>query len=71
MGVVLKSGKYYLDYRYYVRRIRECIGANKRMDDDVRAVQKAEIVQGRYQTRQRIGIRFEESGSLHGIFQGQ
>jgi hypothetical protein len=53
MGVILKKGKYFIDYRVQGRRVREGIGTNKREAELALAVRKTEIVQGRYSSKGR------------------
>jgi len=43
-----KRGKWYIDYYYEGRRIRECIGTRKRQAKDALNARKGEIVQGRF-----------------------
>lgn len=59
MAIFQKDGKFYIDYRYQGRRIRECVGPTKRMAEKALAVRKGEILQGRYQIRKRGNVRLD------------
>lgn len=48
MALFKKRGKWYIDYYYQGRRIRECVGPSKRMAEQALAARKGEIVQGRF-----------------------
>jgi integrase len=48
MSVLLRNGKWYIDYYADGLRIRECVGKSKTEAINALAVRKAEIVQGRY-----------------------
>lgn len=49
MALFKKKGKWYIDYYFEGRRIREAIGPNKRTAEKALAVRRAEIAQGRFQ----------------------
>lgn len=51
MAVFKKNGKWYIDYYFEGRRIREAIGPNKKMAEQALAVRKAEIAQGKFDIR--------------------
>lgn len=53
-------GKYFIDYRVHGRRVREGIGSSRKAAEQALAVRKAEIVQGRYQFRERHRTTFAE-----------
>lgn len=56
MGIYIKNGKYYIDYRVDGKRVRECVhSTNKRMAEKALSVRKAEIIQGRYHFKQDKG----------------
>lgn len=61
MALFQKRGKWYIDYRYQGRRIRECVGPSKRAAEQALAARRGEIVQGRFnlQTVKR-SPRFED-----------
>ena len=48
MAVFKRHGKWYIDYWYEGKRIRECIGINKVLARKAFEVRKAEIVQGKF-----------------------
>lgn len=54
MGLVNKRGKWYIDYRFEGRRIRECIGRSKRVAKRVLDARKGEIALGSFELPQRI-----------------
>jgi integrase len=60
MGIFLKDGKWYIDYRYEGRRIRECVGPSKREAENALAACKGEIVQGRYHFKKRGNVHFDD-----------
>jgi integrase len=43
-----KTGKWFIDYYYRGKRIRECAGTNKRAAEQALSIRKAEILQGRF-----------------------
>ncbi len=43
-----KTGKWFIDYYYRGKRIRECAGTNKRMAEQALSIRKAEILQGKF-----------------------
>lgn len=48
MAVFEKRSKYWIEYRYKGRRVRECIGASKKLAQSVYAKRLVEIAEGRY-----------------------
>jgi len=61
MTLFKKRGKWYIDYYYQGRRIRECGGKNKRMAEHALVARKGEIVQGRFKLEAiKPSPRFEE-----------
>lgn len=48
MGIFKKHGNYYIDYYVEGRRVRERIGTSKRQAEQVMAVRRGEILQGRF-----------------------
>lgn len=48
MGIYLKHGNYYIDYYVEGRRVREKVGTSKRQAEQVLAVRRGEILQGRF-----------------------
>jgi integrase len=65
MGVFLKDEKYYIDYRYEGRRIRECVGSSKREAEKALAACKGEIVQGRYHFKKRGAVHFDDFARVY------
>ena len=62
MALFQKQGKWYIDYRFEGRRIRECIGRSKRLAKRALDARKGEIVQGRFRLDERKrSPRFEEA----------
>jgi uncharacterized protein (DUF1810 family) len=60
MALFEKRGKWYIDYRFEGRRIRECIGLSKRVAERALAARRGEIVQGRFRLAdRRRSPRFE------------
>jgi len=43
-----KTEKWFIDYYFRGKRIRECAGTNKRMADQALSIRKAEILQGKF-----------------------
>jgi len=60
MGLFQKRGKWFIDYTYHGKRVRECVGTSKRMAENALAVRKTELLQGRYQMKKIGNIRFSE-----------
>lgn len=60
MGIFKVKGKYFIDYRVHGRRVREGVGPSRKAAEQALAVRKAEIVQGRYQFRERHRTTFAE-----------
>jgi len=61
MALFKKRDKWYIDYRYQRRRIRECIGTNKRQAKHALDARKGEIVQGRFKLQEvKSSPLFEE-----------
>ncbi|HHT9134604.1 MAG TPA: tyrosine-type recombinase/integrase [Candidatus Avalokitesvara rifleensis] len=59
MGVYCKEGKdgksrWYIEYRVGGKKVRECVGASKKVAENALAVRKAEILQGRYELKKEI-----------------
>ncbi len=52
MALFKKRGKWYIDYYYQGRRIRECVGTNKRRAKNALDVRRGEIVQGRFKLQE-------------------
>ncbi len=52
MALFKKRGKWYIDYYYQGRRIRECIGTRKRQARNALEARKGEIVQGRFKLQE-------------------
>ncbi len=48
MALFRKHGKWFIDYYFEGRRVRECIGRNKREAEHALAVRKSEVLQGKY-----------------------
>jgi site-specific recombinase XerD len=48
MGVYKKNGKWYIDYYYEGRRIREMVGTNKRVAEDALAARRIEIARDKF-----------------------
>lgn len=65
MGIYQKDEKWFIDYRYQGRRIRECVGPSKRMAEQALAVRKGEILQGRYQMGKRGDVRFDAFAKIY------
>jgi len=64
MGVMLKRGKWYIDYRTDGRRIRECVGTSKREAARALAARKGEIVQGRFNlAKRKLSPRLEAAAA--------
>ena len=61
MKIWNRNGRYYLDYWFSGRRIRESVGKNKKLAEELLAIRKAEILQGRFQYKpKQPRVRFEE-----------
>ncbi len=52
MALYRKQGKWYIDFYYQGRRVRECIGTSKRRAQKALDTRKGEIVQGRLSLQQ-------------------
>ncbi len=65
MGIYQKAQKWFIDYRYQGRRIRECVGPSKRMAEQALAARKGEIVQERYQMGKRGEVRFKAFANIY------
>ncbi|MGD0264280.1 MAG: tyrosine-type recombinase/integrase [Candidatus Methylomirabilota bacterium] len=52
MALFKKRGKWYIDYRYQGRRMRECIGTSRRRAQKALDARKGEIVQGRFKLQE-------------------
>jgi len=65
MGIFLKRGKYFIDYRVKGRRKRECVGTSRRMAEKALAVRQAEIIQDRYQIRKKEYTRFSDFAEVY------
>jgi len=64
MGVYRDRGKWYIDYYYQGRRLREAVGSSKRAAARALAARKGEIVQGRFKLEDaRLSPRFEEAAA--------
>jgi len=48
MAIYQKRGKWFIDYYYLGRRVRESVGTSKKEAEKALATRKAEILQGRY-----------------------
>ena len=66
MQIWNRKGKYYLDYWVSGRRIRESAGKNKKLAEELLAIRKSEILQGRFQYKpKQPRTRFEELAGLY------
>ena len=59
MGIYQRGQKYYIDYRFQGRRIRECAGFDRDMAEKALVARKGEIVQERFQLAKMKHIRFD------------
>lgn len=61
MAIFKKNEKWYIDYYFEGRRVRECVGVNKKVAEQALAIRKAEITQGKYNFKQnKASIKFED-----------
>lgn len=58
MAIYEKQSRYYIDYYYQGRRIRECVGPSKKLAQQALAARKGEIAQGRFDLRRIKGSPF-------------
>ncbi len=56
-----KSGKWFIDYYYRGKRVRECAGLNRRKAEQALSIRKAEILQGKFNIEKlKLSPRFEQ-----------
>lgn len=56
-----KTGRWFIDYYFRGKRIRECAGTNKRMAEQALSIRKAEILQGKFKIEKlKPSPRFEQ-----------
>src|SRR5262245_30371891 len=61
MGLFQKQDQWYIDYYYRGRRVRECVGPNKKAAMNALSTRKTEILQGRFSwTQHKKSPRFED-----------
>lgn len=61
MPIFRKRGKWFIDYYFEGRRIRECVGASRREAEHALSVRKSEILQGKYNfKKQKTSPQFSE-----------
>jgi integrase len=65
MGIYARNGKYFIDYRFQGRRIRECVGPNKKMAEQALAIKQAEIAQGRFQIKAQHHLSFRDFAATY------
>ncbi len=66
MGVFEKHGKWYIDYYYKGKRVREAVGPNKKAATDALSTRRTEILQGRYQwVQEKKSMPFAEFADIY------
>lgn len=68
MSVRREKGRYVIDYYYQGRRRREVAGTNKREAENILAIRKAEILQGRYQIKQSSRTTFADFAEIYMVY---
>ena len=60
MAIHQKRGRWFIDYYYRGRRVRESVGTSKKQAENALSTRKAEILQGRYSwLNEKRALRFE------------
>lgn len=70
MGIFNRQGKdgrvrWFVDFYYQGRRVRECVGTSKTKAEKAMAVRKAEVVQGRYKFQCKESPRFKDFAQFY------
>jgi integrase len=68
MSIRREKGRYVIDYYYQGVRRREVAGTNKREAENILAIRKAEILQGRYQIKKPSTMTFAEFSEIYMVY---
>ena len=65
MPIFNKKGKWFIDYYFEGRRVRESVGKNKKLAQQALAIRKAEILQGKYKLKKKSELGFKDFINQH------